>query len=312
MTHPTRLCFVLLLLLLGASGVSARAQTVDPAWRAAVVRVEASVDPTSGGPDLLRELSSPRVLTPFEGELLRRLRMGAVGTGFFITKSGYLVTNAHVVLSGVRYRKLRFTDDQWDTMAALLTTFRSLWVTVGEGKGARDYLATPVVVSEDFDLAILKVQLPPRQTGDFAFLPLAKSSAVKVGDAVSTLGFPHYEFQFSKGRVLALVYGHKVHEEMQLVQSVDPVTGEKVTTVSGQAGGPLMRFQHNAPTGHGSSGGPLLDPQGRVIGVAYALLSETSAEGSTSMRTDLNLGIVSDVLARLLRQNGLPFTEAAP
>jgi S1-C subfamily serine protease len=72
----------------------------------------------------------------------------------------------------------------------------------------------------------------------------------------------------------------------------------------------VTRLQHDAPTGHGSSGGPLLDERGRVIGVAYALLSERDAAGNASLRTDLNLAITSDVLLRLLQQHGIPYREA--
>jgi hypothetical protein len=49
-----------------------------------------------------------------------------------------------------------------------------------------------------------------------------------------------------------------------------------------------------------------------VIGVAYALLSETDPEGNTELRTDLNLGICSDVLIRLLKENSVAFTEVKP
>ncbi len=49
---------------------------------------------------------------------------------------------------------------------------------------------------------------------------------------------------------------------------------------------------------------------GRVVGVAYALLSETAPDGNTALRTDLNLGIASDVLIQLLKRNNVSFTEA--
>lgn len=303
-------CGALLLLLLLV--VPARAASAPSAWRAAVVRVEAAIDPTSGGPELMRELYSRSRLTPYERELLRRLKVGAVGTGFFVNRDGYLVTNAHVVLSGVRYRKLPLTSDEWDSIRRLLLTYRDLWITVGEGEEARDYLATPVVIAEELDLALLKLNLPPRATAAFSFLPLARSTTLRLDDTVLSLGFPEYEFRFTRGRVLSLIHGQTVHEEMQLVQSADPETGEKITTVSGTSLGPLTRFQHNAVTGHGSSGGPLLNSAGQVIGVAYALLSETAPDGNTELRTDLNLGICSDVLIRLLQENSVPFTEATP
>ncbi len=306
----SRLHFCLLLLALSA--LPARADSVAPALRAAVVRVEAAVDQASGGPALMHELSEREKLTPYERELLRRLKVGAVGTGFFVNSQGYLVTNAHVVLGGVRYRNLHLAPEEWDSIRVLLTTYRDLWVTVGEGEEQRDYLATSVAIAEDLDLAVLKVSLPPGETAALSSLPLAHSGTLRVDDAVLSLGFPEYEFRFSRGRVLSLIYGKTVHEEMQLVQRTDPDTGQTITTVSGTSNGPLMRFQHNAHTGHGSSGGPLLNARDEVVGIAYALLSETDPEGNTELRTDLNLGIASDVLIRLLKENRVPFTEVSP
>ena len=298
------------LFILGA--FAAPTQAVEAGLRAAVVRLEAGVDPTSGGPALVRALAARKRPTPYERELLRRLKVGAVGTGFFVNSDGCLVTNAHVVLSGVRYRKLRLSQTEWDSLRLVLLAYRDLWVTVGEGSEARDYLARPVAISEDLDLAILKVGLPPGEAAGFAFLPMARSSALRVDDQVLSLGFPEYEFRSSRGHILSLIQGKTAHEDMQLVQSTDPETGETITTVSGVSPGPVLRFQHNAPTGHGSSGGPLLNADGQVIGVAYALLSETDPEGNTELRSDLNLGLASDMLMRLLKENRVAFTEVRP
>ena len=309
MTRTWAHCCAPLLLL---AALPARAESVAPALRAAVVRVEAAVDQASGGPALMQDLSEREKRTPYERELLRRLKVGAVGTGFFVNAQGYLVTNAHVVLTGVRYRNLHLSQEEWASIRVLLTTYRDLWVTVGEGEEQRDYLATPVVIAEDLDLAVLRVSLPPGETAGFSFLPIAHSSTLRLEDAVLSLGFPEYEFQFSRGRVLSLIYGKTVHEEMQLVQRTDPDTGQTITTVSGTLSGPLMRFQHNARTGHGSSGGPLLNARGELVGVAYALLSETDPGGNTELRTDLNLGIASDVLIRLLQENSVFLTEVKP
>ncbi len=302
--------FVCVLCLLAALAGRAPAAELDPSVRAAVVRVEVAVDPASSGPALMRELAAEAHPSAFSRELLRRLRTGAVGTGFFVNSDGYLVTNAHVILSGVRYRNLKFTQNEWDSLRTTLVTFRDIWITVGEGEEARDYLATPVAIAESCDLALLKVQLPPNSSPAFRCLPISRSAGLHVGDFICSLGFPNYAFQESQGRILSLIQGRQVHEEMQLVERVDPATQRKIVTVSGTNGGPIMRLQHDAPTGHGSSGGPLLNDRGCLIGVAYALLSETAPDGNTSLRTDLNLGIASDVLVQLLKQNNVRFTEA--
>lgn len=307
---------VLFLLVLGLSASRALLaqetlqDPVTPALRAAVVRVEVAIDPTSNGPALMRELAARQSRKPFARELLRRLRMGAVGTGFLINSSGCVVTNAHVILSGVRYRDLRFAEAEWESMQRLLLTVRDIWVTVGEGEEQRDYLAEPVLLAEKMDLAVLQLVTPPGQPVTFTPLPIGASGGIRVGDPVVSLGFPDGEFEAGHGRILSLIQGYQVNEEMQIIEHTDGTSGERSVTIGGTSGGPVTRLHHDAPTGHGSSGGPLLDGRGRVIAVAYALLSERDAAGNASLRTDLNLAITSDVLIGVLQQHGISFKEA--
>jgi S1-C subfamily serine protease len=294
-----------------AGGDAASPPGPDPALRAAVVRVEAALDPASFGPDFAADLAGRQPWTPYEAEIARRLRVGSTGTGFFVNSEGDLVTNAHVVLSGVRYRGLHFTHAEWDSMAILLSLIRDIWVTVGVGEDARTYLATPVTIAEDLDLAVLRVTRPPGDATEFTPLLIAPSAPLRVGDPVQALGFPEDKFQTASGAILSLIRGVNVHEEMQIVRQVAPATGEETITVSGTTAGPVVRFQHSAPTGHGSSGGPVIDPHGRVIGVAYALLAQRSPDSENSSPTaDLNLAITSDVLKRFLAYSSVAFTEA--
>jgi S1-C subfamily serine protease len=288
-----------------ASGVAAT--------RDAIVRVEAAIDPMSSGPAFAADLAARQVWTPYQAEIARRLRIGSAGTGFFVNSQGYLVTNAHVILSGVRYRGLHFTREQWDSLALLLGLIRDTWVTVGEGEGERSYVAEPVAISEDLDLAVLRAIRPPGDQGEFAYLALADSDAVKVGDSIRALGFAEDGFQDTSGEVLSLITGREVHERMNIVRSVDPVTGRELITVSGTSPGPVMRLHHDAAVGHGSSGGPIVDASGRVIGVAYALIAERGPDlEDESGVPGLNLAIASNALKRFLANQSVGFDEAAP
>jgi S1-C subfamily serine protease len=308
--------------------------SISPGWsatdasaRAAVVRVETAIDPISAGPGLAAELArrpsaglAPRPpWTSYQAEVARRLRIGSMGTGFFVSSDGYLVTNAHVVLSGVRYRSLHFTQAEWDSMKRLLNGIRDVWVTVGEGPSTspgagedeRSYLAEPIAVDEYLDLAVLRVARPPGDSAQFAYLPLADSDQVKVGDPVRALGYAEEGFQDTSGEILSLITGQQVHERMNIVRGTDPVTGRETITVSGTSPGPVMRLHHNAPVGHGNSGGPILDAHGRVIGVAYALIAERTpgAEDEPAL-SGLNLAIASNVLKRFLANQSVPFVAS--
>ena len=84
------------------------------------------------------------------------------GTGFFITKDGYILTNHHVV-EGARD------------------------ISIKTGKGV--LRAKVVKVDKKNDLAVLKVE------GKFAALPLLSSRKVGLGEKVFTVGFPRPKVQ---------------------------------------------------------------------------------------------------------------------
>ena len=100
----------------------------------------------------------------------------ATGTGFFITDSGFLITNKHVVEDASQVRLA--------TSAGIIS-------------------AKVVKVDGGNDLALLKAE------GRFAALPLTASRLVKLGASVATIGFPNIGLQgfapkLSKGEIASL------------------------------------------------------------------------------------------------------------
>jgi len=91
-----------------------------------------------------------------------QLQPGGMGTGFIFEKSGYILTNEHVI-------------DGAD----------EIWVTV-EGF-EKPFKATLLGNSYDLDLAALKIE----GDKDFAALPLGKAEDTQVGDWVVAIGNPY-------------------------------------------------------------------------------------------------------------------------
>jgi S1-C subfamily serine protease len=130
----------------------------------------------------------------------RELR--AIGSGFFITRDGYLLTNFHVVRDAnkveVKY-KMRVLQ------------------------------AEVIEVDEGNDLALLKVP-----GADFAPLAISHKDSADLGDEVFTIGFPNIDMQgiepkYTDGKISSLAGMQDDPSEYQISVPVQP----------GNSGGPL-------------------------------------------------------------------------
>lgn len=137
---------------------------------------------------------------------------------------------------------------------------------------------TVLVADDRRDLALL------RAARDFpAALPLRAETPAELGEPVLILGFP---FGQTLGTGLT-------------------VTNGIVTGMTG-LGGDRRRFQTNAAIQPGSSGGPVLDEQGRVIGIANSRLDDLAILGRTgALPQGVNFAVRAEELAALLAENRL-------
>jgi len=105
------------------------------------------------------------------------------------------------------------------------------------------------------DVAILKVKLPAGKKGNFKFLPLGDANGLKIGQTVIAIGNALGEFQntVSAGIVSGL---HR-----------------KVRASGGLSGPEDLQglIQTDASINPGNSGGPLLDLDGKVVGINTAM-----------------------------------------
>ncbi|MEK6825856.1 MAG: trypsin-like peptidase domain-containing protein [Nanoarchaeota archaeon] len=160
----------------------------------------------------------------------------AAGSGFIVSKDGFIVTNAHV-LSGAR----------------------EIRVLTSDGKA---YPAVLVGNNTFYDIALLKV------TGSFSPLALANSNQLQVGKKVIAIGNPYgLSFTVTEGIISAL---HR--------------TGPN---------GKDEYIQTDVSLNPGNSGGPLIDTQGKIVGINNFKVGSAESLGfaleSNSLKSVVNI-----------------------
>jgi len=168
------------------------------------------------------------------------------GTGFIISREGYVVTNYHVMKD---IQAATIIDSDNENHAVVLLGF-----------------------SEEFDLALLKI------IGNYNRLRLGNSDNVQTGEKVIAIGNPlGLQFSVTQGIVSA------THRE--------GINGFDVY------------IQTDAALNPGNSGGPLINKEGRVIGINNFKVGGSESLGfaleSNSIREEINK-IALEVLNKTL------------
>jgi S1-C subfamily serine protease len=130
------------------------------------------------------------------------------------------------------------------------------------------------------DLAILRVHDPAKIAGKCTPMPfkLVKSGDVKLGESISTIGYP-----------LSTLLGSS------------PKFSEGVIAAKSGLQDDPRWFQISADIQPGSSGSPLFDANGNVIGIVVASLDAAKAfQLTNSFPQNVNWAIKSDYLLSLL------------
>ena len=207
------------------------------------------------------------------------------GSGTVVSPQGHIATNAHVTQNGKSFRVV-FADGR-ELPARLVGT---------------DTLS---------DLAVLQVQPPKPET--FAYAEFTHALDLKPGDVVLAMGAPWgLSNSMSAGvvnnprRLLVSLFDDEAEYEDSL--SEDEPTGRYYAWI-----------QHDASIAPGNSGGPLVDLNGRIVGVntrgmivggdlAFAI---PGSEAGRIVNTLIAKGRVSRVSlgVRLRSLKGTPYTE---
>jgi len=158
------------------------------------------------------------------------------GSGFFEESSGLIVTNAHVV---------GLLDP------ASKAKPRRIDVVLNSGTpNATTLPAKLIVVDSTSDLALLEVPTAPAQ----AKLKVTPAKDLKVTQRVYVCGFP---------------LGEQANKNL----TINPTN---VSSLHRGNDGIVNKVQVNGGMDHGNSGGPVIDPQGNVVGVSFSGFENTS------------------------------------
>lgn len=172
------------------------------------------------------------------------------GSGAVISPAGHIVTAAHVI-KGATYLEI---------------------VTP-----AGTFPAKVLNNDEQNDVALLKVD----QTFD-SHIRVGRSSEVRLGQSVATIGFPNIGIQ-----------GHSPKVTQGMISSENGVQND------------IRMWQISVPIQPGNSGGPLLDEHGKLIGVVVASLSLRAIQITGSVPQNVNYAIKGVYLEPLLSFNKL-------
>jgi 2-alkenal reductase len=226
--------------------VVVKAQAPPPAALPATAR--SSVGPISGkgfDPQRIFAERSPGVVTIFAyfGDPTSETTTVSQGSGFVISKNGYVLTNSHVITNaGESLSRVQAAEH--------------LYVEFSDG----DREEASIVGWDLYDdVGLVKLQNPRHS---LTSVPLGRSSTVVPGQPVAAIGSPlGNENSLSVG-VVSAVHRSIEANTVRLYSIVDAI-------------------QTDAPITHGNSGGPLLDARGRVIGI-NAQIRSVNGRGNDS------------------------------
>jgi S1-C subfamily serine protease len=176
-----------------------------------------------------------------------------LGTGFVVSKDGYILTNQHVVV-----------DQQTQQTASSVT----VGLRTPDGQIHR-IKATVVGADATTDVALLKIDpaglnLQP--------LPIGNSDKVQVGEPVVAIGNPlNFDFTITSGIVSA------VH------RTLDSPNGRPIPN----------GIQTDAAINPGNSGGPLIDSTGAVIGINEQIASQSGGNVGLGFAVPINAAMQS-------------------
>ena len=185
---------------------------------------------------------------------------GAQGSGFVVSGDGTILTNAHVI-----------TNAGETSAGAVVKPAAQVYVEFPD----HDRIRATVVGWDVFaDVGVIRVTPSAHR---LAPLPLGRSADVVVGQPVAALGSP-------------------LGNEDSLAVGVVSAVGRSIAALTAPHFQLIDAIQIDAPIAHGSSGGPLLDAAGRVIGINAQIRSDAGGNAG------IGFAVPIDAARRSLRE----------
>jgi serine protease Do len=182
-----------------------------------------------------------------------------IGSGVIVTPNGYILTNRHVI----------FPPDANMDAQQYLEVLR-LRVNI---PGREGHLPARLIdFSPDMDVAVIKID-----GADFPHATLADSDSVRVGDIAFALGAP---FGIEKTVTMGIISARRNDEVLEGFEKQE-------------------LLQTDASINPGNSGGPLVDSDGRVIGINTAIYSRTGGNMGIGFAIPINKAVLAaDALSK--------------
>ena len=158
----------------------------------------------------------------------------SMGSGFFVSSDGWIVTNRHV-----------FQD--------VVKKGHGLTVSTIDGFKTKDFAVSGCSQNIDLDLCVIKINYKPK-----AFFTLQPKPSMQIGQKVFVIGHPEgYSFSMSDGVLSGM------REKLNgVVSDRGTAAAEKKTDAVTNI------IQVSAAISHGNSGGPIFNAKGELLGVA--------------------------------------------
>lgn len=185
------------------------------------------------------------------------------GSGFVWDDKGRIVTNFHVIQDALQLTQAGIVSIKPSATLRVTMADRSAWN------------ARLVGIAPDNDLAVLQVDAASDKLKP---LPVGSSSDLDVGQTVYAIGNPFGQ---------SLTFTHGIVSALE--REIQSVTDRPITGV----------IQTDASLNPGNSGGPLLDREGRLIGVNTAIT--TPSGGNVGIGYAIPVDTVNRVVPELIR-----------